>query len=428
MVILLGLIQFIMISIICIYELKRKSVAVFLWAVLLIMFGIMHVFSTLSGMYEYSTDTMNESSLFVILFCACYLIARYLISSKKDIYIKDKLEAQNDKEKYNMKNFMYMLFIGLVFIVFIRIIILSRQAGGLLNTSWSTMRDTIGGYFSFSQIFIPIFFVCSTCMILAIKLKNIKILILATLVISIEVIISRNRIEILPILCSFIYAYILKSKKITIKKIIFLGLIGILSIYFIYALRVFRHTGSIKNFFTTYDLVSFNKKVGEYIEDDGGELGLRKNMYYFIEHDNNFEDFGEGHTYIRMALVLLPTSWSFGIKPSDFAVTMGKAVQPSTVGYSVHPTLFGDVYANFGFLGFLMGIFWAVYVHIIDKIIIKIKPVLRLPIALICGMIYVIQARGSVYNAFSWLVYGVIIAILIYYIYKIAYNTVSRRD
>lgn len=423
MVLLLGILQFIIISMICIYELKRKSVSVFLWAVLLVMFGIMHMLSILLNTYEYSTNTMNEASIFVILFSSLYLITRYLTQRKKDLIVEENIGSHEKNKDDEMKKFMYALFIGLIFIVFIRLIVLSRQAGGILNTSWGTMRETVGGYFSFSQIFIPIFFVCSSCMVIAIKLKNKTIVITSIIIIVLEVIISRNRIEILPIFCSIIYSYILKNKKFTMKHITVLALIGILSIYFIYALRVFRHSGSIENFFETYNLVSFNKKVGEYLEDDSGELGLRKNMYFFIENDNNFEDFEKGHTYIRMALVLLPTSWSFGLKPNDFAITMGKAVLPTAQGYSVHPTLFGDVYANFGFLGFFMGSFWAIFVLILDKIIIKSNRLLRLPISMICGIIYIIQARGSIYNAFSWLVYCIIILIFIYIIFRVIMNT-----
>lgn len=427
MVLLLGILQFIMISIICIYELRRKSVSVFLWAVLLVMFGIMHMFSILLNTYEYSVDTMNEASLFVILFCVLYLITRYLTQRKNDIITEEKIELE-DNEKEKMKKFMNILFYLLILTVFIRIFILSRQAGGLINTSWITMRETVGGYFSFSQVFGPIFFTCSTCLILAIKLKDRKILILSSAIILLEVVVSRNRIEILPIICAIIYAYILKNKKITMKQIMILGCIGLVSIYLIYALRVFRHSGSIQNFFATYDLKSFNQKVGEYLEDDSGELGLRKNMYFFIENNNNFEDFEKGHTYIRMALVLVPTSWSFGLKPNDFAITMGKAVSPTVEGFSIHPTLFGDVYANFGFVGFFMGIFWAFFVLILDKLIIKSNKLVRLPISLICGIIYIIQARGSVYNAFSWLVYCIIILTLIHYTYRIIYNTISKGE
>ena len=73
-----------------------------------------------------------------------------------------------------------------------------RQGGGLLNTSWETMRAvSTSGYLSFSQIFITLFFVSSSCIILAIRLKNKKILFGGVLLILIEVIISRNRIEIL---------------------------------------------------------------------------------------------------------------------------------------------------------------------------------------------------------------------------------------
>ena len=70
-----------------------------------------------------------------------------------------------------------------------------------------------------------------------------------------------------------------------------------------------------------------------------------------------------------------------------------------------------------------MGIFWAFFVLILDKLIIKSNKILRLPISLICGIIYIIQARGSVYNAFSWLVYCIIILIFIYIVFKLIMNT-----
>lgn len=423
---LLGVIQFILIAINCIYELKKKSSAVFLWAVLLIMFGIPHMFSTLMGTYGYSFSTMKEASIFVILFNIVYFFVRNILKNKENIK-EDKLKLLEYEQK-EICNFMYVLFAIMAVTVFIRIVLLSKQAGGFFNTSWETMRQTTGGYFSFAQIFTPIFFVSSSCILLAIKLKDRKIIIFSTIIILVEVLISRNRIEILPIFVAIIYVYILKENKIGLKKIFILGCIGIISIYCIYALRVFRHSGSVRNFINTYSFKTFNLKVLNYLENDDGELGLRKYMYYFIENDNDFQNFGKGHTYLRMAFVLIPTKWSFGLKPDDFAISMGKAILPNSTGFSMHPTLFGDVYANFGFYGFLWGIFWAIFVNMIDKMIEKRNKIIYLPMVSIFSISYIIEARGSVYNGFVWSVYGYLLLIFIYIVFKVVKNSVSKNN
>lgn len=421
MVIFLGIVQFICIAINCIYELRKNSTAVFLWAVLMVMFGIPHLLSTLLTTYKYSKSTINEASVFVILFCVIYLLIR-LVSKRKYDKIQNKDLSKN--EICEMNKYMKILFCLLGVIVVIRCIIIIRQGGGLLNTTWETMRATSnGGYFSFSQIFITLFFVSSSCIIMAIKLKNRKIAIFGIILVLIEVLVSRNRIEILPIFVAIIYLYIEKYDKIKLRSVIFLGIIGIFAIYTVYALRAFRHIGTIDNLIKNYDLKSFNEKVVTYLENDDGELSLREYMYYFIENNNNFNDFGKGHTYIRMLFVFIPQKWSFNIKPNDFAITMGKAILPNSTGYSIHPTLFGDAYANFGIYGFLCGGLWAIIANCIDNIIRKNNKTLYLPLVLNFGIAYIIEARGSVYNAFTWSVYGFVILKISYIIFRWVNNS-----
>ena len=417
MVRILGIIQMVVILIICIYELRKKSCAVFLWGILLIMFGIPHMLASITGGYKFSTVTMNKASIFVILFSLIYLLFRYLIAGKTNNNILSKMKLSDD-EIENTKKFMYLLFIIMIGSIIIRTVLLIRQAGNVFNTSWNTMRETASGYFSFSQIFTPVFFASSSCILFALLLKNKKVIIISIIMILLEVVVSRNRIEILPIFIAVMYGLILKKDKLSLKNIIIIAIIGIFALYLVYALRVFRLAGSISNFFEKYDLKSFNHTVAEYIKEDDGELGLREYMYYFIENGNNFKNFEKGHTYIRMIFALVPTKWSFGLKPDDFNISMGQAVLPKAVGFSVHPTLFGDVYANFGFWGFLWGTFWAAFVTVIDKIIYKKDFKLTLVLSCLFGMTYVIQARGSVYNAFTWSIYGYIIAAIVYTVFK----------
>lgn len=419
----LGIMQFLSIAINCIYELKKKSTAIFLWAVLIVMFGIPHMLSTMMGTYKYSDTTMKYASVFVILFCLIYLLTRYIVTRNKENDKRDKVNLSAE-EINQMSKFMKILFYILIIIVFIRCATIVHQGGGILNTTWETMRETSqGGYFSFSQIFIILFFTSSSCIILAIRLRNKKIAILGTLLVLMEVIISRNRVEILPLFVTIIYIYIYNHPKIKIRSILLLGIIGIIAIYTIYALRAFRHIGSLDNLIKNYNIKTFNDKVIMYLENDDGELSLREYMYYFMENNNNFFDFGKGHTYIRMALVFVPTKWSFNIKPADFAITMGKAVRPNSVGYSMHPTLFGDVYANFGTYGFLWGGFWALMVSCIDIIIEKKNKILYFPFILNFSIAYIIEARGSVYNAYTWSIYGAVILTILYTVFRWVNNS-----
>lgn len=409
MTILLGGVQLAILLIICLYELEKKSVSVFLWAVLILMFGIMHFFTTINGDYEYSEKVINKASIFVIVFCVSYLFCRKVINK----FLTEQTIKINTKYEYKKADnrFLNFLVIMLIIIVIIQLLNLTISAGGIKNTSWGNMRKATANseYLSYSQVFTTIFFTTSSCIILSLIRGDKRKFIIVVLVNIVEVVISRNRIEILPIFCSIIIYYILKMKKITLKQITFFVILAIFAIYSVYALRVYRHYGTLQTFVKEFNFVEFNEKVNLYLKTDNGELGLRRHFYYFINSNNDFNDFGKGHTYIRMLMVGIPTQWSFGIKPSDFAISMGSAIDPTIVGYSIHPTLFGDVYANFGDFGVLMGFFWALYTSIIDRILQKQKQSIKITSILICSVAYVIIGRGSVYNGFVWQFYGLII-------------------
>jgi hypothetical protein len=145
-----------------------------------------------------------------------------------------------------------------------------------------------------------------------------------------------------------------------------------------------------------------------------GELSLKDVFYYFIYNNNQFPNFEQGHTYIRMLLVLFPTSLTLGIKPPDFAQSMGYAVDPGILKYSTHPTLFGDCFANLGFAGVFLGIFWAIFFSLTDYMVNRQDQILKLSLFSLCSVVFIILARGSVYNSFSILVWGCILLAIIY--------------
>lgn len=426
----LGIMQLIMICITLIFEYKKKSISVFLWAMLLIIFGVTHLITCIIGSQIYSNEVLNISSCYTIIFCIIYLIGRIITGKNiNNVIIINKENIGNTKnikyKKYYKKIYKALLVVLSLSIV-LRLFLLITSSGGLMNTSWASMRKasiSTGGV-NYAEIFTVLYFVGASSLIIALMEKKYKDVIFISFLILIEVIISRNRIEILPLFCAFIVIFLNKHQKLNVKTSIIAIFLLIAIIYIVYGLRVFRHYGTISDFINNFTFQDFNQKIKLYIQNDDGELGLKNFFYYFIDNKNNFANFNSGHTYIRMLLFLVPTSLSFGIKPPDFAISMGYAVNPLIKGYSVHPTLFGDCYANFGFYGVIIcGLFWALYVGLFDKMTLASKSVyLKLSYISIISFTYIIIGRGSIYNGFVWQMYSLILLNFLNIICRLKYK------
>src|SRR5699024_10974500 len=77
MSLILGLIQFIIILLITLFEYHIGSLSVFLWATLLLLFGLPHLIEGATGIFTYSSIVFNKASLFVILFSLIYLLMKH---------------------------------------------------------------------------------------------------------------------------------------------------------------------------------------------------------------------------------------------------------------------------------------------------------------------------------------------------------------
>lgn len=415
LVVTFGLMQFLLISGICYFEFKNKSPVVFLWGTLLIMFGVTHLFASIIGDIQYNDVTLLEASVFVILFCFFYICARIFIM--RDIL---KLHQTYNAILYSFvkrrdgHHLKCLLFTLLTLVILFRILIISYASGGILDSSWGGIREyqISVSYLNYGQILNVLFFVLSGILLIFLIEKK-RILVLTTMsLLIINILITRNRIEVLPLICPFVTLFIFKTKRLNIKTILSLLVMGSGIVFIIYGLRAYRYYGSIVNFLMRFNSSEFMNQIMEFIQTNNGELGLRRYFYYFIDNNNNFTDFGKGFSYIRMLLVFLPTKWSFGIKPNDFAITMGAAVGMAPGG-SMHPTLFGDCYANLGWCGILLGIFWAVYALLCDKLIVSRQSIISsILIYSLNATMFCIIGRGAVYNAFSIVAWGTLIIFL----------------
>lgn len=421
MIYITGLLQFIFILYATIYEYKKESSSVFMWAVLLVIFGLPHfLYSFRIIDINYDDSTLIIAAFFVILFTLLYILTRRISGKSK---YKEKLIVTSIKRSCKMERILLTL---LFIIVLTSLYDAYQYSGGLLNTSWGMRRGDENIERSLiSRLLSSFKYAAGSIILIYIVYKEKKIkLFIPILLIILYSIISRRRIDMLPIIVSIIASFILLKNKVTFKHILILILIGSVAVYSIYAMQIFRYGGSIESFITQYDgnWRLFHYRVSERIFSGEGELGLQKAFYFFIEKDNNYPGFGEGHTYIRMLMFFIPTDFAFGLKPPDFALTMGSFWNPNAgQGYSMHPTLFGDVYANFGFLGILMGIFWGLFSNLIDILLIRNRDSYFFPLYLTFSSCFIIIGRGSVYNGFYVMS---IVFILLYLLKKIRNVTI----
>ncbi|MDH2926804.1 O-antigen polymerase [Lonepinella koalarum] len=427
MAILLGMMQFFLILFICKREYDHNSLSVFLWATLLMMFGIPHLLTTFSNETGYLPWVIDDASVFVIGFCFIYILARETLSI---LFLSKKTKVRAFEVFDHSLTVMRILFWGLFFVVFYKLYEIYQFAGSLLSSSWGSGREMIleQDYLSFSKLILSLYYPFSSALLYALIIKNKKYTILSALLIMMCVLFTRNRIEVLPLLiCVMIYLLYVK-RNMTFGKIALFGFIAVFSLYLINALLMFRYYGTVDTFLNSFNFSEFNRQVLEHISSGQGELSLREVFYYFINNNNNFSNFNEGHTYIRMLMVLIPSGLAFGLKPPDFAISMGSAYRSDLVGFSTHPTLFGDCYANLGDYGIFLGIFWAFYVVAFDHLVSAQKSrffKLVLLVSVACS--YIIMGRGSVYNAFSILVFSIILSYFIYCMLKLVFNKNLRK-
>lgn len=411
---LLGVIQFVVIGVICIKEVKHKSSAVLMWATLFLMFGLSHLLTCISNKTGFSDTTINEASIFVILFCFTYLLLRETLWRKKQAERLIRFFSYENivQKRRPDDKFPRMLLYAFIFITIEQIFVLIRSVGGIRNISWGSLyaRAQNLSYFNTGTIFRLLYFALGGVVLCQILYKQKKGLVISSALIVLYTLVDGgNRVLILPLVVSVILFYVIKIKRIRFKTLAIACLLGLVALYLVYAILVIRHYGNIFDAISNLTFQEVSESIIKYIQNGKGELGLKNVFYYFLERNGQFTDFGKGHTYIRMLLVYLPTQLTFGLKPDDFAITMGAAMGMS-VGGSTHPTLFGDCYANFLWAGILMGAFWAGYAYVADIIVLKYKnKYISICSYVLLGYTYVVIGRGSVYNGFFDVAWGLLI-------------------
>lgn len=371
-----------------------------MWGGLFIFFLLPHAADLIFiGLPEYTLSTYNKASIFSLLFNTLYLVTRLLLTSAKKINLLDlKTNTLKNFDNSYLRILFRCLLISFLFLLYFVI----TTFGSFLNFSWIDVFDNRGGfsYFMFSYLFA----MCVPLPFLAHYYKK-KFIFFSTLIILLIIIfLFRIRTFLIPLTVPFIISYLLGDKfKLSFFNILKLLIISIGTILLIVGLGVLKAFGSLTAFFDSITFSEFFDMLYGILFSKYGELGLRNAFYFFLENNNQFESFGLGLGYLRLFLLPIPSFMSFGLKPQDFAMDMAMAYDPinSVAGVnSMHPTLYGDCFANLGWYGVLLGVFWAFFTYAGDQLTnLKSNNILFVSLFVAYAYTYTLLARGAVYNA-----------------------------
>ncbi|MGD6961104.1 O-antigen polymerase [Fictibacillus phosphorivorans] len=415
----LGILQLVLIILIILYEYKMKSVLIFLWGTLLILFGMPHFLEVLFLSSGYTIQTLNTASLFVIIFNLLYVITRLIISKYKVIELIED-EYKDEREGQKLVQLLFVTFISSVLMLYISNYVFF---GKIIGVSWGEYININREFGLINPFKISLYLFFSTAGVGLIFYKYSKKMYIFVLgIILTYSLTTGNRITILPLLISSIYPF-LYNKKVKLTSFYYLTIFGMLTVYIVYFLRLIRIYGGFGKMLETKSLVELNSQVMSMLLSGEGELSLKNAFYYFIVHNNSFPNFLEGHTYLRILLMPFPTNYTFGLKPPDFTISMGSAYISNfnNNSYSMHPTLYGDVFGNFGIVGLVTSIIFAIVLVFFNKWITKIKFTninFYYPVFVLSSTMLVIIGRGSVYNGVFYFVVGLFILKILNFITK----------
>jgi len=403
-------------------EYKLKSVSLLLWGGLSIFFLLPHAVDIFIGQGEYTIDTYNKASLFALLFNIFYLATRlFLTNSKKIRVFKLNVANSNGLNNSFIRNLFILLLISFTFLIYF----ILTTFGGFFEFTWIDIFDLRGG---FSYMVYTYLFSMSIPLLFLSHFFKKKFIFLSTLIIIISIVfLFRIRAYLIPITIPFIINYMLSEKfKINVFNFFKTLILSLLTIILIVGLGVFKAYGTLSNFYYSISFSEFANGLYSITFSKYGELGLRNAFYFYLENDNQFTNFGKGLGYIRLFMLPIPSSLSLGLKPQDFAMDMAMAYDPinSTAGVnSMHPTLYGDCYANLGWFGVCLGIFWACFAFAGDQLTKSTSNnILHISLFVAYSYAYTFIARGAIYNGVYNVFYILLTHSILFYIIQFTHS------
>ncbi|OAL82706.1 hypothetical protein AY605_12050 [Acinetobacter sp. SFD] len=378
------------------FEYKNKSPFLVFYLGLLILVVFPSFLNSLPLAFRNYPDVVYvEANLFSALYLLVLCFFRMLLTrifKVNNIWL-DFVQYKNYND-FSDLNRIYLFFLSLCFLCFIFGLKLFSFSALMTLNWWDLVRSNsplviLGTYLSYVSCGILISSYYSKN-----KFDKIFSYSLTIIFLCFSVLVLKTRSYVLMFLVPM-FLYLMYSKRgiELIKPMIFF----LVTVFLFVFARAVRHSNDLNDFLTA--------DIGLSILDagQGAESTFIEAFYYFIYNNNNFEGFDKNYTLTRILFFWFPD-----FKPIEFSYLMHSAYFGSSPneGLSMHPTVFGDAYANSWWLGaFIYSSFLALYISLLELMVRffdNSRKYFKVIVFSIISIVSLIFARGAVYNAFMY--------------------------
>jgi oligosaccharide repeat unit polymerase len=213
-----------------------------------------------------------------------------------------------------------------------------------------------------------------------------------------------ERSYVLYVFAPVFFQYVAMRKKEARAGVFWVGLMGVLFVLGVLGiLHVFRWQVR-RNFQTFVNVVTDSRTYEFVLYEPLSDLNNRLALYNAVDLFPRQHDWLYGNTYKTILLFWLPSSMSGGLKEDTmyiFAYAVSR--DPATLRErgSMHPTLPGDLYINFGYFFWVGAFLWGCLFGWIHKLISRHKnDVVHNLIGSAWVYFLLLSVRGSIYQSF----------------------------
>ncbi len=422
------------------FSLKRKRVYSLLWATLAIL-QILSVFGSNTFLAKFGLNTLIYGQELMVPANLLFLIVTIGLDI---IFLKKKTIAKidSDRDQYKKRILNRYFFVALAILTF-SLMLRFRHGTAVALSNWENARASLGILDSPSMLLGFIYF---PSIWVALKEKKYLLFTLMSLFGLILFQIVGSRAMALTLICA-IYIDLLRSPIPYLKKLLLLVVLSVAGFGLHTFTRLVRGLGVAAFLALVASGGLFGHLASYDIDPSGGESNIYGFYYYVIDRDYDHYPYRSGVTLIRLALLYIPSSKFPDIKPYDITTQLWiDALQDGYFNFhskryieilqnmlktnhpgSIHPTLWGDAYANLGLLGiFFYPILFSFISILIEYYITRLSAIGLFVVAPIIGMGYLMIGRGSVITGFGFMGYIIPMIIIIFSLAKIPIRNLQR--
>ncbi|MBN1992355.1 MAG: hypothetical protein JW953_06595 [Anaerolineae bacterium] len=410
------------------FSLKRQRVYSLIWAALAIL-QIISIFSFKSFLADFGLDTLVYGQALMVPANLLFLI----MTAGLDMILLQNRRLNSGRVEVTEGISNRYFFIALAIVIF-SIMLRFRHGVALALSDWESARASLGLVDSLGTLLGFIYF---PSIWLALKAKRFLLFILLSLFGFIFFQITGSRAMLLTLLC-VMYIDLLRSSMPYLQKLFLLIVLGAAGFSLHTFTRLVRGLG-LAAFLALVTSGGLLAHLASYDFDlSGGESEIYQYYYYLIDKDYTQYPYKSGVTLTRLALIYIPGSMFPELKPADITYQIWldalqdglfnrspylhawiAMVESGSLG-SLHPTLWGDAYANLGILGmFFYPAFFGFILVMVEYHLMRLSYVSLYTIASIIGTGYLMVGRGNLVIGLGYIAYIIPLALSIFWLTKI---------